>query len=269
MRTGISVTKGKVSGRATFTRGIFEELGMKNEEFSEEPKVEVRVTADGSATLFVPVLNEHYHSRHGARQESAHVFIAHGLKPLLAAGAGTARPLHILEIGLGTGLNALLTLVAVGGVPNVAIAYDGLETYPLPPAVVAALQPEWDQLGAPLNALFAALHAAPWNAPAALQPLFTLRKLHQPLEEAALLPGRYNLIYFDAFAPEKQPELWTEAVFAQLHNAAAPGAVLVSYCAQGQFRRNLRAAGWLVEKLPGPPGKREMTRAVKPGPAEN
>ena len=235
---------------------------MRNEQFSGEPKVEVRVTADGSATLFVPALDEHYHSRHGARQESAHVFIKHGLEPLLRTGFGAQRPLRILEIGLGTGLNAVLTLEATAATAA-HIEYDGLETYPLPPAVVAALQPEWDQQGAPLNTLFAALHAAPWDTPVALRPGFVLTKMHQSLQAAALPPAHYCLIYFDAFAPEKQPELWTEAVFAQLYAAAAPGAVLVSYCAQGQFRRNLRAAGWLTEKLPGPPGKREMTRAVK------
>lgn len=235
---------------------------MSNEQFSAEPKVELRRTADGSATLFVPALNEHYHSQHGARQESAHVFIQHGLAPLLPAATETGQPLRILEIGLGTGLNALLTLEAAqaAGAP---IEYDGLETFPLPPAVVAALQPEWDERGTPLREQFAALHAAPWDAPVELQPGFRLRKLHQALQDAALPADHYQLIYFDAFAPEKQPELWSEAIFAQLYAAAAPGAVLVSYCAQGQFRRNLRAAGWLTEKLPGPPGKREMTRAVK------
>jgi tRNA U34 5-methylaminomethyl-2-thiouridine-forming methyltransferase MnmC len=235
---------------------------MNNEEFAESPKVEVRRTADGSATLFVPALNEHYHSQHGARQESAHVFVRHGLLPLLPATAEAGRPLRILEIGLGTGLNALLTLEAAQAA-GAAIEYDGLETFPLPPAVVAALQPEWDERGTPLRELFAALHAAPWDAPVELLPGFRLCKLPRALQAAALPTTHYDLLYFDAFAPEKQPELWMEAVFAQLYAAAAPGAVLVSYCAQGQFRRNLRAAGWLTEKLPGPPGKREMTRARK------
>ena len=241
---------------------------MQNDEFSAEPKVEVRRTADGSATLFVPALNEHYHSRHGARQESAHVFIRQGLAPLLPAAAATGQPLRILEIGLGTGLNALLTLEAAQAT-GAFVEYDGLETFPLPPAVVAALQPDWDERGTPIQELFAGLHAAPWNVPVALLPGFRLRKRHQALQAAALPAAHYHLIYFDAFAPEKQPELWTEAVFAQLSAAAAPGAVLVSYCAQGQFRRNLRAAGWLTEKLPGPPGKREMTRAVKSDSAKN
>ncbi|GAA4367976.1 tRNA (5-methylaminomethyl-2-thiouridine)(34)-methyltransferase MnmD [Hymenobacter saemangeumensis] len=222
----------------------------------------MRLTADGSATLFVPALNEHYHSRHGARQESLHVFIRLGLQARLGSQAGRPQPLRILEVGLGTGLNALLTLADVDG-KDAAIEYDALETYPVPPELVAALQPEWDALGPPLSALFQRLHAVAWNEPVALAPGFTLTKLEQALETARLPAGRYDVIYFDAFAPEKQPELWTESIFAQLYGAAAPGALLVSYCAQGQFRRNLRAAGWLTEKLPGPPGKREMTRAVK------
>jgi len=227
--------------------------------------LEIRPTADGSLTLYVPVLDEHYHSRHGARQESAHVFIAAGLRPLLDAGLGQpcARPLRLLEVGLGTGLNALLTLAAARAA-GAAVAYDGYETRPLPPAVVAALQPEWAAASADAAAVFERLHTAPWGTAQALTASFFLTKLAEPIETAALPTGYYDLLYFDAFAPEKQPELWTEAVFARLFAAAAPGAVLVSYCAQGQFRRCLRAAGWLTERLPGPPGKREMTRARKP-----
>jgi len=237
---------------------------MKNEEFSEGPKVEVRRTADGSATLYVPALDEHYHSTHGARQESEHVFIQAGLAPLLDAGLGQPcrRPLRLLEVGLGTGLNALLTLRTARHA-GAAVAYDGYETRPLPAAVVAALAPDWAAQSEALGQGFAALHAAPWGQVHPLAPAFFLTKLHEPLQEAALPAAYYDLIYFDAFAPEKQPELWAEAIFAQLSAAAAPGAVLVSYCAQGQFRRHLRAAGWRVEKRPGPPGKREMTRAVK------
>ena len=225
-------------------------------------KVELRETADGSATLFVPALNEHYHSRHGARQESKHVFIRHGVWPRLEAGEGLERPLRVLEVGLGTGLNALLTLEAAFA-HGATVEYDGLETFPLPPAVVAALQPEWDERGEPLAGLFAELHAAPWGQRTALLPGLELLKINEPLQTVALTPEHYDLIYFDAFAPEKQPELWTEELFAKLYAASAAGATLVSYCAQGQFRRNLRAAGWLTEKLPGPPGKREMTRALK------
>jgi tRNA U34 5-methylaminomethyl-2-thiouridine-forming methyltransferase MnmC len=238
---------------------------MSREQFLEASKVEVRTTADGSATLYVPALDEHYHSRHGARQESEHVFIQAGLVPLLEAGLGQpcARPLRLLEVGLGTGLNTLLTLRSAQQA-GAAVAYDGYETLPLPAAVVAALAPDWEAQPGAMGRWFAALHAAPWGEMHPLAPGFFLSKLAQPVQQAALPAGYYDLIYFDAFAPEKQPELWSTAVFQQLYDAAAPGAVLVSYCAQGQFRRNLRAAGWRTEKLPGPPGKREMTRARKP-----
>jgi tRNA U34 5-methylaminomethyl-2-thiouridine-forming methyltransferase MnmC len=230
---------------------------------AEAPKIEVRTTADGSPTLYVPALNEHYHSTHGARQESAHVFIEAGLRPLLAAGLGQHEPLKVLEVGLGTGLNALLTLEATRLVEGATVAYDGYETQPLPAEAVAALAPQWayDQT---LSRSFAQLHQEAWGRALLLTKEFLLRKVHQTIQTVALPADYYNLLYFDAFAPEKQPELWAESIFAKLYEAAAPGAVLVSYCAQGQFRRNLRAAGWLTEKLPGPPGKREMTRARKP-----
>jgi tRNA U34 5-methylaminomethyl-2-thiouridine-forming methyltransferase MnmC len=238
---------------------------MNSEQSDYASKIEVRTTADGSPTLYVPTLNEHYHSHHGAAQESRHVFIEAGLRPLLDAGLGQPDegPVCILEIGLGTGLNALLTIEAAVEAQAI-IDYDGYETNPLPPAVLAALVPQWDN-NTFLKAAFEQLHAAPWgwNESFQFDEVRRMTKIQQPIQNADLLVNRYNLIYFDAFAPEKQPELWTEAVFAKLYAAAAPGAVLVSYCAQGQFRRNLRAAGWLTEKLPGPPGKREMTRARK------
>jgi tRNA U34 5-methylaminomethyl-2-thiouridine-forming methyltransferase MnmC len=231
--------------------------------------MEIRRTADGSLTLFVPALDEHYHSTHGARQESAHVFIQHGLLPLVATGR---ERVHILEIGLGTGLNALLTL-AVSQQMAQAITYDAFETVPLPPDVVATLAdayyPPDDPAMPDANPAFRKLHAAPWGTPFELTPVFELTKWLRPLETAPvgdppLVEGRYDLIYFDAFAPQKQPELWTEDIFRKLFLATRPGGVLVTYCAQGQFRRDLRAAGWLTEKLPGPPGKREMTRATRP-----
>lgn len=235
---------------------------MNREQSDYASKIEVRTTADGSPTLYVPALDEHYHSHHGAAQESRHVFIEAGLRPLLAAGVGQGQPVRVLEVGLGTGLNALLTLEAAR-LASATVAYDGYETVPLPAAAVAALAPQWEA-DAWLSQAFAHLHAATWGEPLALTPSFSLTKRLAEVQTAALPAGYYNLIYFDAFAPEKQPELWTEDIFAKLYAAAAPGAVLVSYCAQGQFRRNLRAAGWLTEKLPGPPGKREMTRARKP-----
>jgi tRNA U34 5-methylaminomethyl-2-thiouridine-forming methyltransferase MnmC len=231
---------------------------MSSEQADYAAKIEVRTTADGSPTLYVPALNEHYHSHHGAAQESRHVFIGAGLAPLLADG----EYLKVLEVGLGTGLNVLLTLEAAQGT-GTSVSYDGYETYPLPTEAVDALTSQWTG-NYLLTGAFKQLHAAPWGEDTELTEYFSLTKWLEPVQAASLPLSYYNLIYFDAFAPEKQPELWTEEVFAKLYAAAAPGAVLVSYCAQGQFRRNLRAAGWLTEKLPGPPGKREMTRARKP-----
>jgi tRNA U34 5-methylaminomethyl-2-thiouridine-forming methyltransferase MnmC len=239
-----------------------------DEPAAEASKIEVRTTGDGSPTLYVPALDEHYHSHHGAAQESRHVFIEAGLAPLLAAGLGQNGLLRVLEVGLGTGLNALLTLEAAQAT-GALIEYDGYETFPLPAAAVAALASQWTDNNAAdtrftFSIAFKQLHAAPWGSVVEIDETLFLTKIQQPVQQADLGADLYNLIYFDAFAPEKQPELWTEDVFARLYAAAAPGAVLVSYCAQGQFRRNLRAAGWLTEKLPGPPGKREMTRARKP-----
>ena len=221
--------------------------------------VEVRPTADGSSTLYVPALDEHYHSTHGAVQEARHVYLGAALEPALAAATG---PLRVLEVGFGTGLNALLTLQRSLTAP-VPLAYDTVEKHPLPPAVVTALHAERYLLNPELLGYFQQLHAAAWDEAVPLLPGFRLRKITGELQRTTLPPAAYHVLYFDAFAPDKQPDMWTAAVFAQLYAAAAPGALLTSYCAKGSFRRSLQAAGWLVEKLPGPVGKREMTRARK------
>jgi tRNA U34 5-methylaminomethyl-2-thiouridine-forming methyltransferase MnmC len=227
------------------------------------PEVEVRTTADGSSTLYVPALDEHYHSTHGALQEARHVYLAAGLEPALAAASGAV---CLLEIGFGTGLNALLTLQRSIASPY-PIYYDTIEKFPLPAAVIEQLGVESYVLNPELLDYHQHLHAASWDKPVALTPRFALLKLAGALQDTALSTDTYQVIYFDAFAPEKQPDMWTDEVFAQLYAAAAPGGVLVSYCAKGSFRRSLKAAGWLVEKLPGPAGKREMTRAQKPAAA--
>ncbi|TYZ13478.1 tRNA (5-methylaminomethyl-2-thiouridine)(34)-methyltransferase MnmD [Hymenobacter lutimineralis] len=223
--------------------------------------VEVRTTADGSSTLYVPALNEHYHSTHGAVQEAQHVYLRAGLEPLLAAASA---PVRVLEIGFGTGLNALLTLQR-SLVSPMLITYDTLEKYPLPLSVIEQLGVERYILNPELQDLHRQLHTAPWNEDVLLAPHFRLRKIDQELQQTTLPENQYHVIYFDAFAPEKQPDMWTDAVFTQLYEATAPGGCLVSYCAKGSFKRSLLAAGWQVEKIPGPPGKREMTRAWKRG----
>ncbi|MBX0291578.1 tRNA (5-methylaminomethyl-2-thiouridine)(34)-methyltransferase MnmD [Hymenobacter sp. HSC-4F20] len=223
------------------------------------PHVEVRATADGSSTLYVPALNEHYHSTHGALQEARHVYLAAGLEPALT---GENPVVWVLEVGFGTGLNALLTLER-SLTAGQKIFYDTIEKFPLPWEVVSQMHPEGHLASPELLDYQHQLHAAAWNRPVPLTPTFELLKRAGELQTTALPHNTYQVIYFDAFAPEKQPDMWTDEVFAQLYHAAAPGGVLVSYCAKGSFKRSLKAAGWLVEKIPGPPGKREMTRARK------
>ncbi|WP_210488399.1 tRNA (5-methylaminomethyl-2-thiouridine)(34)-methyltransferase MnmD [Rufibacter aurantiacus] len=220
--------------------------------------LEVRQTKDGSTTLFVPELNEHYHSVHGALQESLHVFIKMGLEATLERQSAV----RLLEVGFGTGLNALLTLQH-SLATKATVEYDTLEKYPLPPEVVAQLQFDKFILNPELLDFFTPLHNAPWGQPVAITPQFTLRKLETDLEAFSPSPESYDLIYFDAFAPEKQPHLWTDAIFQKMHDCLKPGSTLVTYCAKGSFKRSLKAAGFTVEALPGPPGKREMTRGVK------
>lgn len=217
-------------------------------------KSELRITKDGSHSLYVPELNEHYHSLHGAVQESKHVFLAMGLD------VSDASPVRILEIGFGTGLNAFLTYCAALE-DNRRVEYTGVEKYPVEESI-------WTQLNYPdpddtlSTEQFREIHLAKWGAEEALHPLFSITKIRQDFLEA-LPEGPFDLIYFDAFAPEKQPDLWTVEQFHELYRRAAMGCVMVTYSAKGQVRRNIIEAGWEVEKVPGPPGKREMLRAKK------
>jgi tRNA U34 5-methylaminomethyl-2-thiouridine-forming methyltransferase MnmC len=221
--------------------------------------LEIRQTKDGSNTLYVPELNEHYHSVHGALQESQHVFIKHGLEHVL----NLRKDIKILEVGFGTGLNAILTY-PFALAQKAFIQYDTLEKFPLGIDVVEQLHFDKVILNPEMQEVFMQLHKAPWNEPVDVIPYFTLQKIHETLEEFVAPQAYYDLIYFDAFAPEKQPELWSDEMFAKLYKATRPGGVLVTYCAKGSFKRSLRAAGFEVEALPGPPGKREMTRGLKP-----
>ena len=221
-------------------------------------KTEIRETKDGSTTLYVPALNEHYHSINGALQESLHVFIRAGLDYMLPH----CNPLKLLEIGFGTGLNALLTLQQVMGKAN-QVQYHTLEKYPVPVDVIDQMRFDKFILNQELLDYLPQLHTASWHEPVPVLPNFELRKIQNDLETYTLPDAYYNLIYFDAFAPEKQPELWTDEIFWKLYVSLAVGGVLVSYCAKGSFKRSLKSAGFIVEALPGPAGKREMTRAMK------
>ena len=215
----------------------------------------IQKTEDGSPTIYLPELDEHYHSVHGAIQESSHIFIQAGLRSLPAGH------IRILEVGFGTGLNAWLTLLAARE-QGLNIHYTAFELYPLAPEVADRL--DYPALTAPQQAsLFARLHRCEWDKPIAIDPQFTLLKRHANLTNTPV-DGLYDVIYFDAFAPEKQPEMWSEAIFRNLYGHLAPGGILTTYCAKGEIRRRLQHIGFTVERLPGPPhGKREILRATK------
>lgn len=219
--------------------------------------LEIIVTGDGSHSLFNRELNETYHSTHGAVQESKHVFLAMGFD--YVNQQHNQRPVRILEIGFGTGLNAWLTCLHTQQTLT-PTRYTSLETFPLPADI-------WKQLTYATTpdalAVFHALHQAPWEDEVTITPHFILIKRQIAVQEITLPDDSCDLIYFDAFAPNKQPEMWELPVFQKLYRALAAGGVLVTYCAKGQVKRDLRATGFVVEALQGPPGKREMIRAIK------
>ena len=225
----------------------------------------ILVTADGSPTVELPGRGVTYHSRAGAVTESRHVFIGAGLEGF-AASAAAADPIDVLEIGFGTGLNAALAL-AWARAAGRAVRYRGLEPYPLPPSVGEALGRAYAPEAGVSGAEWAALHArsaeAPGTAPAALTSSFAAAVDRWTFAELPDAPESVDVVFQDAFAPESAPELWTAEVFAQCFRMLRPGGVLVTYCAKGAVRRGLEAAGFQCERLPGPPGKREMLRARK------
>jgi tRNA U34 5-methylaminomethyl-2-thiouridine-forming methyltransferase MnmC len=222
-------------------------------------QVELQVTSDGSHTLFNPQVNECYHSTHGAIQESLHVFIKSGLD----YKASRVRTVRILEVGLGTGLNALLTIQAAQQ-QDLRIEYTAVEAFPLGPEITKALNYPAMIGSSSAGKWFDDLHASPWVAVQSITSFFNLTKVKGRLQDVDLEPRSFDLVYFDAFAPQKQPEMWLPEVLVKVAEAMDDGACLVTYCAKGQVKRDLRAAGLGVRALPGPPGKREMIRATRP-----
>lgn len=217
--------------------------------------MELERTADGSYTLYVPELDEHYHSVKGALTESQHIFIEMGLKH------SPAPEPRILEIGLGTGLNAFLTLLAAEEMHR-KVHYTGIERYPLAEETLRQLDYP-GIIGKKHEEDYYAIHQAPWEKETNLSPWFTLHKIEGDFTRHTFQKG-YDIIYFDAFAPEKQPEMWEQSLFNTLYNVLNKGGILTTYCAKGVVRRMLQTAGFTVERLPGPPGgKREILRATK------
>lgn len=204
-------------------------------------------SADGSLTMWVPKLDEHYHSIHGAKTESQHVFIEAGLEAI------DKEEVSILEVGLGTGLNATLTLEQKG---NRSITYFALEKFPLSTEEIAEIR----ALGHELEANLLSLTPGQKHT---FAPGFDFELSTQDLRSFSAAQPKFDLIYFDAFAPSAQPELWSEEIFKNMYNALLPGGALTTYCAKGVVKRTMKAVGFEVEALPGPPRKREMTRAWK------
>lgn len=212
------------------------------------------LTDDGSHSIIDNYTGETFHSVHGAITESTHVFIRNGLL------ACTQKDISLLEVGFGTGLNALLTLLETKKTGQ-NILYTALEPFPLDTDAIQVLNYSILLPGYPAGE-FARLHQAPWEYKTMIEPNFYLVKHKITLQD--FLPDTiYNLVYFDAFSPSVQPELWQKEIFEKLFSCMASSSILVTYAAKGQVRRNMQAAGFLTERLPGAPGKREMLRARK------
>lgn len=216
---------------------------------------EIIQTLDGSTTIHLKEWDECYHSKHGAIQEAQHVFIQNGLSLF------PNQSVSILEIGFGTGLNAFITLLESKKFHQ-SIHYVGVEAYPVNAAEVIAMNYVTELNAISDEALFKKMHESNWDEKVVLHPEFELTKRKQFFDEIDAVE-EFDLIYFDAFGYRVQPELWSTAIFKKMFTALRPGGKLVTYAARGVVKRSMIEVGFTVEKLAGPPGKREMFRASK------
>lgn len=221
-----------------------------------QSKIEIIKTEDGSHSLYIPDMKETYHSTHGALRESEYVFMKNGLDLI-----ETSNEINILEVGFGTGLNTFLTFLE-SEKKALKIYYQTIEPYPLKEDLFSALNYP-DIIAPDKSKYFYDFHKAPFGEKILFSKEFVFQKHFQKLEDLLLKPDQLDLVYFDAFAPSKQPELWSLENFEKVFGWMKNEGVIVSYCASGQFKRNLKSAGFFVETLPGPPGKKEMTRGKK------
>lgn len=226
-------------------------------------KRKIITTADGSKTIQIEDWDEQYHSIHGAIQEAQHVFIKKGLDFLINSEPffNFSNPISILEIGFGTGLNAFITSIKAEEY-KIPIIYTGIEAYPVASKEIEQLNYA-EQLNASVKQnIFNKIHASNWEEFCDVTDFFQLKKEEKLFSEITTT-NQFNLIYFDAFGARVQPELWTESIFKLMFNALKTNGVLVTYSAKGSVRRAMQAVGFTVERTDGPPGKREMLRAVK------
>lgn len=228
---------------------------MKLED-SSKPSVNpiIELTADGSHTLFVPQLNEHYHSVNGAIQEANHVFLDAGLNLC------EKNEISIFEVGFGTGLNALLTAKYAQDYGKI-IHYTSIEAYPLPMDTIDALNYAQKED----SELYRKLHEVEWESEQRISDHFFLKKIEADFTnfDFRQFYNQFDVIYFDAFAPDVQDSMWTQEIFNAMFSICQCGGIMTTYCAKGVVRRSMQSAGFVVERIPGPPGKREMLRAKK------
>ncbi|UFH34260.1 tRNA (5-methylaminomethyl-2-thiouridine)(34)-methyltransferase MnmD [Flavobacterium acetivorans] len=216
---------------------------------------EIIQTHDGSTTIHIKEWDECYHSKHGAIQEAQHVFIKNGLSLF------QNKEVSILEIGFGTGLNAFITFLEARKM-NQSIHYIGVEAYPISTEELVSMNyvEELDANGE--KEIFEKMHQSNWDEKVELSDHFSLEKRKQFFQEIEDT-GQYDLIYFDAFGYRVQPELWSTAIFSKMFASLKDKGILVTYAARGVIKRSMIEAGFTVEKMAGPPGKREMFRATK------
>lgn len=213
-------------------------------------------TADGSPTIFLPEMNEQYHSTNGAITEADYVYIDKGYRFC------TAPEPVVFEVGFGTGLNCLLTAIEANRLQR-KTKYISIEKFPLKNEIISQLN-YGTLISGEATAIFSKIHSASWNNEIQINPFFTLLKLETDL--LLFEPGfieNCDVIYFDAFGPDKQPEMWTPAVFSKIYALVSGGGIIVTYSAKGDVRRNLSNTGFAMERLPGPPGKFQMLRGIK------
>jgi len=218
------------------------------------PDRKLVTTDDGSHTILADDIGEHYHSTFGAVQESRHVYIVNGFEVIERS------PVKLLEVGFGTGLNALLTLVNCSS-RRLRTYYTGIDNYRLDKELIERLNYP-DIINQGDRFYFNRIHQARWNGEEEINKYFVIMKKEADLLKTELT-GEYDIIYYDAFAPDFQPELWSENIILSVAGLLSKGGIFVTYSASGALRRHLRKAGLLVENPPGPPGKRQITRALK------
>ncbi len=218
------------------------------------PKRKIVETEDGSSSIFSEEINEHYHSIHGARNESQHVFIDYGIAQLK-----DNKLLRVLEVGYGTGLNALLT--AIYALENkIKVEYSAVEAFPLSKEISRSLA--FAKENSEKNLYFDIVEAE-WNKLVSIHDSFKINKIDKRIQDCNFEKDFFDIVYFDAFSPEAQPEMWTKEIFSKITNSMKTNSLLTTYSVKGEVKRNLKACGMQIKKCPGPKGKREILNAFK------